>query len=103
VYNVFCKGILLDFRGKETHYPQLLSNDYAFTQQVGKRISLEGHPGILTPSARKSDGVNVVAFSERILSNPRVSHYLSYYINPLTRCVRVEKELSKTYLDIEFT
>ena len=103
IYNIRCQGILLDFRGQEKKYPQLIAEDYAFTQQIGRRLATEGHPGFLTPSARKTGGVNVVALSEKILSNPRVSQYLSYHINPVTKSVRVEKEKAKIYLEVNFS
>ena len=103
IYNIHCKGILLDFRGQETKCPQLVKEDYAFTQQIGRRLSNEGHPGLLTSSARKPGGVNIVAFSEKILSKARVSSYLSYYINPLTKTVKVEKEKGSPYLEIDLS
>ncbi len=103
IYNILCQGILLDFRGQEQRYPQLLAEDYTFTQQIGSRISNEGHPGLLTRSARNIGGTNLVAFTEKILSKPRVSHYLSYHINPTKKSVRVEKEKGKTYLEADFS
>jgi hypothetical protein len=103
IYNVHCQGILLDFRGQETNYPELIAEDYTFTQQIGRRLATEGHPGLLTPSARKRDGVNLVALTEKILSNPRVLHYLSYYINPVKKSVRVEKVKNRTYLEVNFS
>lgn len=102
IYNIHCQGILLDFRSQVKKYPELIANDYAFTQQIGKRIATEGHPGLITPSARKSRGVNVVSFTEKILTNPRVLHYLSYYINPVKKSVRVEKEKGKLLLEADF-
>lgn len=102
IYNIHCQGILLDFRGQEKKYPQLIGDDYAFTHQIGRRLSTEGHPGFITPSARKMGGTNIIALSEKILSNPRVLHYLSYHINPVSKSVRIEKERGKTYLEVDF-
>jgi hypothetical protein len=102
IYNIFCQGILIDLRGKEQQYPQLIAQDYSFTHQIGGRLAKEGHPGLVAPSARYAKGSNVVAFSEKILSYPRLIHYLNYYINPMNSSVRVEKEQGKTYLEIDF-
>jgi len=77
VYDVDCKAILLDFRGKETQFPQLISNDYGFTQPVGKRVYEEGHPGLLVPSAR-TKGANSVIFNRKVLLNARIGCYLNY-------------------------
>lgn len=101
VYNIHCEGVLLDFREQQAAYPDLINNDYAYTQQIGKRLSVQGHPGLLAPSARKPDGVNVAVFNPNILSNPRVSQFLTYYINPMNQTVEVEANLGKKYLTIE--
>jgi hypothetical protein len=93
---------LIDLTGNEKKYPQLIASDYSFTHQIGSRLAKEGHPGLIAPSARYQSGVNVIAFSEKILSNPKLAHYLNYYINPMDSTVRVEKENGKTYLEIAF-
>lgn len=46
------RGVLVDFTEKSKEHPELVAQDYSFTQQIGKRLSSEGHPGILAPSAR---------------------------------------------------
>lgn len=100
VYNVLCQGVLLDFRGKHLLEPKLIQEDYSFTQQIGRRLSREGHPGLLAPSARKKEGINVVIFNPNILSNARAVQYLTYYIDPIKECVRVETTPGTTYLTI---
>lgn len=102
IYNIHCKGVLVDFTNKESHYPELTAHDYTFTQQIGKRLSSEGHPGLLAPSVRKKGGVNVVAFDQKILKDPRLSCYLIYHIDPIKQKVRVEKIKGKRYRDIHF-
>ncbi len=101
VYNIHCEGVLLDFRGQQTTYPDLIHEDYAYTQQIGRKLSSQGHPGLLAPSARKTDGVNVVVFNPSILSNLRMSQFLTYYINPMKQTVEVEATPGKKYLTIE--
>lgn len=100
IYNVLCQGVLLDFRGKQISCPELIYDDYAFTQQIGRRLSNEGHPGLLAPSARKKDGVNVAIFNPKILSNARVNQYLTYYIDPVNETVKVETTPGTTVLTI---
>jgi len=70
VYRVHCKALLIDLSGKEGEYPDLVGQDYGFTRQVGERLRREGHPGLLSPSARQKGGINLVAFSPTILSDP---------------------------------
>ncbi|MCS5710141.1 RES domain-containing protein [Candidatus Berkiella aquae] len=101
IYNIFCEGILLDFRELQNHFPKLIHDDYSYTQQIGRHLATQGHPGLLAPSARKPGGVNVVVFNSQILSNPRVSQYLTYYIDPINQTVRVEKKPNELYLMIK--
>jgi len=92
VYNVECRAVLLDVRGKETTYLQLVDpTNYSFTQSVGKRLHNEGHPGLLAPSARLSGGACLIAFKPNILSNPQVSCYLTYTFDPVAGEVQVER------------
>ena len=70
VYLIHCKALLIDLSGKEAEYPDLVGQDYGFTQQVGERVRREGHPGLLSPSARHKSGINLVSFSPAILSDP---------------------------------
>jgi RES domain len=79
VYWVACGAALLDLRAASNEYPDLLHpSDYSFCQSVGARIHREGHPGLLTPSVRRSAGENVVVFNPGVLSNPRLNGQLTY-------------------------
>ena len=91
VYDVHCKSILIDLRGKAENFPQLVEDDYIFTQQIGLQLHQEGHPGLLTQSAR-TRGVNAVIFNPSVLSNPRLKCYLKYCFDPTTTTVRVERQ-----------
>ncbi len=102
VYLVHCNAILLDLTGKTADFPELISNDYTFTQQVGKRVSSEGHPGLLVPSARKADGTNVAVFNPSVLSNARVSCYLVYRMDTGRKVVTVEREEGTTWFEIRY-
>lgn len=91
VYDVDCRALLIDLVGQEKTYPDLVSKtSYALTQQLGRRLSEEGHPGLLAPSARHASGTSVVAFQPRILSNPRLSLELMYTLDASTREITVE-------------
>jgi hypothetical protein len=103
VYNVDCQAVLIDVCGKETDYPQLIaSDDYSFTQSIGKRLHKEGHPGLLAPSARLANGVCLAAFNPRILRNPQIACYLTYTFDPKTGVVEVERTPGKVELEIRW-
>ena len=82
LYSVTCDAALLDFRGLATDYPALLhKTDYAYAQSVGARIHREGHPGLVIPSVRWSEGENYVVFNPDVLSNPRFNCQLTYRVD----------------------
>jgi len=89
VYLVRTRAILIDLVGKQKSYPDLVSDDYALTQQIAERVHNE-HPGLLAPSARCC-GTNVVAFTAKILSNPRVNCYLTYSYDYSKKAAVVER------------
>lgn len=89
VYDVFCDGILIDLSHKKMNHPELVANDYSLTQQIGRQLNTQGYPGILSPSARHQDGLNVNIFKQNILSTARVSTELTYQIYPAQKRVEV--------------
>jgi len=99
VYLVQCRAILIDLRGKEKDYPDLVSNDYSFTHQVGERLYNEGHPGFLAPSARYN-GTNLIAFAPSILSNPKLNCYLTYICDPQKRTIIVERQPGEIFMQV---
>lgn len=90
VYRVQAAGLFIDVRGKLDEAPQLVADDYGFTQALGRRLSGEGHPGLLYPAARWN-GDCLAAFTPRVLAEARLAHYLSYRIDPVAGMVRVER------------
>lgn len=85
-------ALLFDLRGKQADFPALLAPDsYAFTQQVGRAVHEGHHPGLLAPSARRANGVNVDVFSPAYLSNPRDCCYLTYRFHPDDGRIEVER------------
>ncbi len=100
VYRVQCSAILIDLRGKQKPFPKLLADDYGFTQQIGQRMNREGHPGLLVPSPRFK-GTNMAIFNPSVLSNPRLHCYLTYFFDPLTLNIRVERTVGRTWLKVD--
>lgn len=78
VHLVRCDAALIDLRSLVNQHQILVSaTDYTVTQQVGGRLHREGHPGLVTASARCAGDVYAV-FNQVVLSNPRTSSYLTY-------------------------
>jgi hypothetical protein len=85
LYAVACDAVLLDFRPVAANYPNLLHTaDYTYTQSIGTRIHLEGHPGLLTFSVRNQEGINYAILNPNVLSNPRLKSQLSYRLHGKT-------------------
>jgi RES domain len=101
VYRVFLDAVMFDLTGKCDDFPDLVANDYSFTQQVGRRMREEGHPGLLVRSARYEEGTNSVVFNPAVLTNPRISCYLTYIFNPRTLAVQVERTPGETLMIVE--
>jgi hypothetical protein len=100
VYRVRCKAILIDLREKQKSFAKLLADDYGFTQQIGRRMNKEGHPGIMVPSARIK-GTNLVIFNPDVLSDSRLHCHLTYFFDPLTLNIRVERSVGRTWLKVD--
>lgn len=81
VWLVRCDSALVDFRPTVDEYPLLVNKvNYDFTQDVGSRLHHEGHPGLVSISARcKGDVYGIL--NRDVLSDPRNACYLSYRIN----------------------
>lgn len=99
VYRVYCEAALLDFRRAAREHARLLhKTDYSFAQSVGSRLHKEGHPGLLVPSVRWPQGVNYVIFNPAVLSQPRLSCFLTFRL--AGDCIHVEKEPGVTWLNV---
>lgn len=98
VYLVQCDAALLDFRTKVDTHPALVDPiSYQLTHQVGARIHHDGHPGLITRSAR-CEGEVYAIFNQRVLSNPRHVCYLSYRIEDGS--VIIERQTGEVVLRI---
>lgn len=90
VYRVGCNAALVDLRPLIGDYPALVAgDDYSLTQQVGARFHHDGHPGLVTCSAR-CDGDIVAVFTPNVLSTPRPACFLTYRVT--ADGVQVERE-----------
>jgi hypothetical protein len=63
-------------------------------------MNREGHPGLLAPSSRFK-GTNMVIFNPDVLSNPRLHCYLTYFFDPHTLNIRVERTVGRTWLKVD--
>jgi hypothetical protein len=82
VFDVRCDAILLDLRGKEKGFPQLVERrSYAYTHGLGRYLHEQGQNGILVQSAR-AHGTNAALLRPAVLSGVRDRCYLTYLTNP---------------------
>lgn len=78
VHLVRCDAALVDLRNAVSKHPTLVDkNDYTLTHQVGGRLHREGHPGLVTLSARCKGAVFAI-LNPAVLANPRYHCYLTY-------------------------
>ncbi len=99
IFTVACQALLLDLGQKEKTHPNLVADSYAYTQEIGRRLHREGHPGLLAPSAR-CKGINAVILNEKVLNNPLNHCYLLYRYDPAQRHVEVERTVGEIMLTI---
>jgi RES domain len=78
VHLVRCDAALIDLRNLVAKNPLIADPfDYTLTQQIGGRLHREGHPGLVTYSARCTGDVYAM-LNAAVLSNPRPHCYLTY-------------------------
>jgi RES domain len=78
VFRVRCDAAVIDLRPAVPTYPALVDrSDYTLTHQIGARLHREGHPGLVSNSAR-CDGDMYAVFNARVLSRPRQTCSLTY-------------------------
>lgn len=95
VFDVRCSGLLIDLRGKEIAFPDLVSRtSYAFTQSVGAFLFDQSSNGLIVRSAR-CDGINGAVLRLERLSNVREKMPLTYRCNPAKDSCHVERTLGE--------
>ncbi|WP_244946873.1 RES family NAD+ phosphorylase [Legionella israelensis] len=79
IAKVNCCGLAFDLSPKADEFPWLIDPvNYTKCQEIGRRVATEGHPLLRVPSARHDKGINIVVFSQQVLSNPREFCKLQY-------------------------
>ncbi len=100
VYDVRCEALLIDLRGKERRYPDLVHRgSYAFTQRLGAFLHGQGSNGVLVRSAR-CKGVNGAVFQRERLSDVRERMLLTYRCNPAGDTCAVEREPGRPWMKV---
>jgi hypothetical protein len=100
LFKVACDTALLDFRPLVDEFPKLIhKTDDRDTQQIGARLNREGHPGLVTASARQAGGENYAILNPAVLSNPRSLCELTYRLGD-GRIV-VEKKPGVAWMEID--
>lgn len=99
VYQVSCDAALLDLRKLWRKFPLLVHPaDYGYTQSVGRRIQREGHPGLVSRSARWVQGECYAIFNAGLLSEPRQFGALTYRLGKDS--IAIESQPGKVWLSI---
>ena len=82
VFEVGLSAALLDIRTLADQMPALVdATDYSVCQSIGAQIHREGHPGLVTRSARHVMGENLAIFNPVVLADPRLSCQLTYRLH----------------------
>ena len=67
-------------------------SDYGFCNSLGTEAVAAGLDGLLTPSARRSDGTNLPVFRRHAISNPVVHALVAMTLDPSSGEVTVSKK-----------
>jgi hypothetical protein len=102
VFKVRATGILIDLRGKEKEFPELISDHYDFTHRLGDYLYSAGQKGLLVQSARDAEGANIAAFTPDILSDPRHQLYMSYILENGAVRLSLDTYRAKKWQDIDY-
>jgi hypothetical protein len=100
VFDVRCDAIVMDLRGKESGFPQLVDRkSYAYTHGLGRYLHEQGQNGALVRSAR-SDGINAAILRPGVLSGVRDRCYLTYVTNPMRDEVLVQRQSGEAWFSV---
>ncbi len=98
VYWVRCDAALADLRPRVPDYSDLINPDsYPFTQGIGARLKREGHPGLVSRSAR-CEGESYGVLKSAVLSNPQACCSLTYRLT--IEGVEVEREAGEIWMKL---
>ena len=100
VFDVRCDAIVMDLRGKEMRFPQIVDRaSYAYTHALGRYLHEQGQNGLLVRSAR-AQGTNAAVLRPDVLSGVRDRCYLTYVTNPARDEVRVQRRSRETWMTV---
>ena len=100
VFDVRCDAIVMDLRGKEAPFPQLVDrHSYAYTQGLGRYLHEQGQNGLLVRSAR-AEGTNAAVLRPGVLSGVRDRCYLTYVTNPVHDEVIVQRQTGEAWMTV---
>ena len=71
--------------------------DYTLTHQIGARLHREGHPGVLSLSARGEGSIYAV-LNQKVLTDPRQVCFLTYITTE--NGISIEREPGVTWFEI---
>jgi hypothetical protein len=101
VFDVRCDALLVDLRGREKRFPELVSRtSYAFTHQVGRYLHEQQSNGLLAPSAR-CDGTSAAILRAERLSDPRDRAFLTYRLNVVRDTFTAEKTPGRKWMRLK--
>lgn len=87
---------LIDLRPQVTLFPSLVDMEhYHSTQPIGARLKREGHPGLVSCSAR-CDGDVYAVLNANVLSGASIQSYLTYQLT--AQGVRVSRGMGDTWM-----
>lgn len=99
VYMVQCDSLLIDLRPQIKTHPEIVhASDYIATHAIGSKLHREGHPGLVTRSARIVHGDVYAIFIPKVLSNPVHTCYLTY--RTTVTGVQVEKAPGTVWMTV---
>jgi len=99
VYLVRCDAALVDLRAAFAQHASLRSGkDYAACQAIGRRLHVEGHPGLITRSVRHASGENIAILRPHVLSSPRMQFHLTYRLT--AGAIHVERQTGTPWLAV---
>lgn len=99
IYMVQCDSLLIDLRPEIKSHPEILHpTDYSATQSIGRKLHLEGHPGLITNSARVKHGNVYAIFTPKVLSNPALTCFLTY--RTTATGVEVERTVGEVWMTV---
>lgn len=75
-------GNTKDLRPKLSEWPELVSEDYQFCQNLSRQAIRENLGGFFAPSARLTNGTTVPVFQREMLSAPEIVGCISFSIDP---------------------